>query len=323
MIRAQSLVRNEDVDWRREQASVWVDVLSPSDEELAALRDVFPFNKLALEDALTEGQWSRFEAYPEHVFLVFRTPDEPIRCTNQTERVSFFWYPRTDTLVTVRRHEVEYLDLLWKEVEPVTHGSEEQIIYLLLAQGANTFFQFSDALQERTDELEEEMFTNFKPNDLAQRVFEYKHLILNMRRLASQAREAIAAFSRHTLIVTNSAQVPNGTISPQAQEVSLYIRDVVETLARVYETLDSSREVLSNILDVNLTVQSNRMNEVMKTLTVISSIFLPLTFLAGIWGMNFHHMPELDWRLGYPFALATMAVVAGGMIWYFRRRGWF
>lgn len=322
MIRAQSLVHNAVVDWHHEQKSVWIDVLTPSDAELADLQTVFKFNKLALDDALTEGQWSRFEAYPEHVFLVFRTPDEPIQCSDGTERVSLFWYPTTDTLVTIRRHPVDYLEGVWKEFEPVTHGSEEQLIYALLSQGAGTFFQFADALQERTDALEEEMFSNTRPAMLATRVFEYKHLIMNMRRLASNAREAIAAFSRHTMLVTNTPQDQTGAMNPQAQEVALYFRDVVDTLGRVYDTLDSAREVLSNILDVNLSVQSHRMNEVMKTLTVISSIFLPLTFMAGIWGMNFHHMPELSWPLGYPLALGSMAAVAGGMAWYFKRRGW-
>lgn len=320
MIRAQSLVNNEPVDWRSVLRSVWIDVELPSEQELAALGERLRFNRLALDDALTEGQWSRFEAYPEHLFLVFRTLREPQACNDETERVSLFWYPSTDTLLTLRRQKLDYLERIWTEFEPIEHGREEQLIYALLSQGANTFFEFTDSLRERTDALEEEMFTSPRAQLMASQVFFYKHLIMNVRRLASNARDAVATFARHTLIATNGGS--GAAHNPSEQELSVYLRDVGDTLGRVYDTLDSAREVLSNILDVNLSVQSHRMNEVMKTLTILSAIFLPLTFLAGIWGMNFQFMPELHWRYGYALAWAVMIVVAVGQVLYFRKRGW-
>lgn len=125
MIRSLSLLAHKEVDWRQDQRSLWIDVEKPTQAELQDLQRVLKFNKLALEDALTHGQWSRFEAYPEHVFLVFRTLDEPAKCGDETERVSIFWYPQTDTLVTMRLHTVAYLDRTWREFEPLSYGSEE------------------------------------------------------------------------------------------------------------------------------------------------------------------------------------------------------
>jgi len=323
MIRACSLFNTEPVDWQGDPSSIWVDVLAPSPEEIEALKATFSLNPLALEDALTHGQWSRFETYPEHVFLVFRTLDQPEACTDATERVSLFWFPKTDTLLSIRLHEVDYLDKTWREFEGLSHGSEERLIYTLLMHGADTFFAFTDALQERILVLEEAMFTERNPQSLAKQVFAYQHLILTVRRLVSNAREATGAFSRHALVVAggNGGRL-NGATEVQVQENALYFRDVVDNLSRVYDGLDSTREVLSNVLNVNLTVQQGRVNEVMKTLTVVSAIFLPLTFLAGVWGMNFEFEPEFRWRYGYAFAWLSFITVGVGLGSYFKKRGW-
>ncbi|AFZ67309.1 magnesium transporter CorA family protein [Deinococcus peraridilitoris] len=328
MIRAMSLLNTESVDWKTGGNSIWVDVESPSPQEVSELSQVFAFNPLALEDALTHGQWSRFEAYPEHVFLVFRTLDQPQACNDETERVSLFWYPATDTLVTLRLGEVDYLSRTWLEFEGLRYGSEERLIYTLLAQGADTFFKFADAMQDKTDELEEELFTQPNPRNMAQEVFEYKHTIMDVRRLVRGARESVAAFARHGQVVTSgyavgvNGQGSAGKIDPQAQEVMLYFRDVVGTLDRAHDTLESARDVLSSVLDANLSLQSHKMNEVMKTLTTVSAVFLPLTFLAGVWGMNFEHQPEFAWRYGYLFAWASFIAVGVSLAVYFKKRGW-
>lgn len=310
------MVSNNEPDWQQNPQSVWVDVLAPTPEELTALKNIFSINPLALEDALTEGHWSRFEYYHEHAFLVFRTLKPNGKCNDETERVSLFWYPETDTLLTLRLREVEYLNQVWQTFEPVTHGIEERVIYNLLSRGADNFFDFTDALKEETDTLEESMFLHNKSQDLIKQVFHYKHLIMTARKLVSSARESVAAFSRHSSLIGEE------TNRNTTEELALYLRDIVDLLTRTYESLDSSREVLTSVLDVNLTVQSNRMNEVMKTLTTVSTIFLPLTFLAGVWGMNFDHMPELSWPLGYAFAWLVFVVLGAGLAWYFRKRGW-
>ncbi|PYE55031.1 magnesium transporter CorA family protein [Deinococcus yavapaiensis] len=325
MIRAMSLLDTEPVHWQGGQPSIWVDVEAPTPEELQQLTRSFALNHLAMEDALTHGQWSRFEVYPEHIFLVFRTLDQPEACTDETERVSLFWYPKTDTLLTIRLQDVDYLDKTWREFDGLSHGSEERLIYTLLARGSDTFFEFTDALQDQTLTLEEAMFTERRTQDFAQQIFTYQHLIMNVRRLVSNAREAVAAFSRHALLVAGSngrGAAPSPAVEVQAQEIALYFRDVVDNLSRVHDSLDSSREVLSNVLNVNLSVQQARVNDVVKTLTVVSAIFLPLTFLAGVWGMNFEFMPELHWRYGYLVAWTSFIGVAVGLGWYFKRRNW-
>ena len=299
-------------------SDVWVDVECPSPDEIRELVEKFPLNHLALEDALQKGHWARFEVYPEHAFLIFRTLSEPEKVNEETERVSMFWFPDRNCLLTIRNEPVTYLESVWVEVGRFDQRKPMDVIYTLLQRGTDTFFEFLDALEGCTDEMEQRVFQTGPasrrdpaaetPQAFANRIFELKQTMISARRLASSARENVAQFSRHASMVDGPG--------------SIYLRDVSDHLTRVYDGIDSSRDVLTSLLDVHLNVQSNRMNEIMKTLTTVSTIFLPLTFLAGVWGMNFQFMPEIPWRFGYAFAWLSFLLVAGALAFYFRRRGW-
>ncbi len=311
-VRVKALAECANEVWTGQNHHVWVDVETPTPEQLKELEHAFKFNRLALEDALELGHWARFEVYPEHVFLIFRTLAEPEDVTDRTERVSFFWYPELQSLITFRNEPVTYLENVWHEMDSRRERSPVDIMYALLQRGADTFFTFVDELEGRTDELEERVFVGKlipgSAADFASQVFDLKHTMISARRLVSGARETVAQFARHATMLS-----PEGAI---------LFRDVTDHLARVYDGLDSARDVLTSLLDVHLSVQSNRMNEVMKTLTIVSTVFLPLTFMAGVWGMNFRFMPELSWPLGYAFAWFSFALIGVGFAWYFKRRGW-
>ncbi len=295
-----------NLEWHDQNHHIWLDVCTPTLHEIALVRSSFEINTLALEDALEVGHWSRFEAYPQHITLILRTLAEPKACSDRTERVSYFWYPHQRALVTIHLEPVDYLSHIWRETLEQTSRTPDRIMAALLTSGAETFFDYTDALSQVMDDLEETVFVQRSQTEFTREIFGIKHQIMEVRRLVSGARESVASLSRHA----------------QNSEMSIYFRDSVDSLSRVYDNLDSAREVLSSILDVHLTVQSNRMNEVMKTLTIVSTIFLPLTFLAGVWGMNFKTMPELEWPHGYTLALLTMAAVGVGFAVYFRKRGW-
>ena len=309
-IRVRHLDTGAEEAWAGQKHHVWVDVETPTTADLEALKSAFAFHPLALEDALEIGHWARFEAYREHVFLIFRTLSEPEDVNDRTERVSFFYYPEHESIITLRNEPVTYLERIWMECRERRHALG--VVYALLTAGTETFFDFVDALEARTDELEEQVFdpklSARGAREFSADVFALKHTMLSARRLLSSAREGVAQFSRH--------------LAAGAPEASMYLRDVGDHLARVYDGLDSERDVLSGLLDVHLTVQSNRMNEVMKTLTTVSTIFLPLTFFAGVWGMNFHQMPELAQPWGYPMAWGVFLTLGLGLAAYFRKRGW-
>lgn len=294
-----------DLDVRCPQGC-WIDACEPDDGEITQLRSALALNDLALEDTLQRGHWSRFEQYPEHAFLIARTLEQPDQIDSPTERVSMFWTERV--LLTMTNEKVPYLELVWRDCQRGRIDRPQQIVHDLLDHAADTFFVHADALHDYVDDLEEQVFDQTRRDDgsgFVRTVFDHKHRIMSTRRLVGGLSDA-----------THGAARASGT------EDALHFRDVHADLNRVSDLLDSSREVLASVLDVHLTVQSNRMNEVMKTLATVSTVFLPLTFLAGVWGMNFTNIPELDWRYGYAFAWTIMLMVAGALAAYFRRRGW-
>ncbi len=320
-VRVKSLERCADEGWRGQTHDVWVDVESPNAAQLDELKRHFAFNKLALDDALETDHWSRFERYPEHLFLIFRTLAEPEDLTDRTEELDIFWFPEQHALVTFRHEPVTYLEAVWAETNSFSGRTPVDVLYALLQRGTDTFFTFVDELEDRTDALEQGLFEpspsapdaplggrDVRSAPLYRDIFALRRTLIGTRKRVSSARENVAQLARHA-----------AEVSPEG---GLYLRDVADHLARVYGGLDAAREVLSGLLEVYLNVENQRLNEVIRTLTTVSTIFLPLTFLAGVWGMNFEYEPEFGWRYGYLFAWASFITVGGLLLWYFKRKRW-
>lgn len=304
MIRAKSLSTGQDIPWKGETDNVWVDTQDTTPEELAALRRAFCINRFALEDALEHGHWSRAEQYPEHSFITIRSYTNPSEADEFTERVSLFIYPQA--ILTHSPHGTLALNKVWDLVGRETVNTAQEVTYEILDHTADTFFVMADTLETKVDALEELVFKNSRENPVEQ-VFDLKHLIGQGRRLATDAREATALLARHA--------------NASAPDLVRY-RDAQDSFTRATSRFEGLRDILTSLLDLHLNLQSQRMNEVMRTLTAVSVIFLPLTFLAGVWGMNFEHIPELHWHYGYAFAWTVFLVVGALLAYYFKRRGW-
>lgn len=305
MIRARQLLTGQEVEWQGETEAIWVDVQAPTEADLARLRSAFALNPLALEDVLEAGHWSRAEVYPEHAFITLRSFARPETAEEFTERLSMFVFPQA--AVTVSMNGTRALNSVWGLANGrETVNSAQEVTYELLDHTADTFFTVADTLEAQSDALEERVFQASRDNPVPD-VFELKHLIGQARRLATDAREANALLARHA--------------SGAPADLVRY-RDAQDSFTRAVSRLESLREGLTSLLDLHLNLQSQRMNEVMRTLTAVSVIFLPLTFLAGVWGMNFEFMPELKSPLGYALAWACFAGIGGALALYFKRRGW-
>lgn len=317
-IRVKNLQVCDDEVWHGQTEYVWVDVEAPSAEQVEELKRYFAFNKLALEDVLASDHWSRFERYPEHLFLIFRTLAEAEDLSDRTEELDVFWFPEQHTLITFRDEPVTYLEAVWREVNSFSGRTPMDILYGLLQRGTDTFFTYLDELEDRTEELEQRLFDRQvqtraeaaagRAQALYQEIFALRRTMIAIRKSVSSAREDVSQFARHAAELSS--------------EGGVYLRDVADHLARVYGGLDAAREVLSGLLEVYLSVENQRLNEVIRTLTTVSTIFLPLTFLAGVWGMNFEHVPEFGWRYGYLFAWTCFILISGLLLWYFKRKRW-
>jgi magnesium transporter len=197
----------------------------------------------------------------------------------------------------------------------VRKSGSDYLAYTLLDAIIDGFFPVLEAYGERIEELEDEVVTNPTRQTL-QKIYEVRRELLGLRRSIWPQRDAINSLIRDG----------SDLISPNVQ---IYLRDCYDHTIQVLDMVETYRELASGLMDVYLSSVGNKMNEIMKLLTVISSIFIPLTFIAGVYGMNFNteksplNMPELNWYWGYPLCLGAMVVVAASLVYFFWRRGWF
>ncbi len=314
---------------RRDHAFVWIDVDANEPEELEGLRGQFGLHRVDVENALAERQRPRIALYEDMLYLEFyglRLDHEAVEANDIGVFVG------EQFVITVRRDGNPSLDNLqerWKEEQGQSHGraegetsrrlggssrtrrrtpSAEMLLYSILDDLVDDYFPVVDWLGDQIEELEEAVVDgNAHKPQLA--IQEMRTQLLHLRRLLSPQQEVVNSLLRRDIPVIDDAMIP-------------YFADVYDHLLRIHDWMESYRDHLSTIVDLQLAMQSNRLNRTMRTLTAWSIILMATTLIAGIYGMNFVHMPELDWRLGYPAALLTMAGLGLGLYAMFRKMGW-
>lgn len=289
----------------------WINVDGLGDTTvLARLGERFGLHPLALEDVLDIGQRPKVERYDKHLFVVMRT----MRIAEGDvveEQVSLFFGP--GWLVTVQeRPDGDCFGAVREAIRQgrgrVRDAGADYLAYLLIDAVVDAYFPVVEHFGERIQALESAAIDDASPSVLVQ-MQRLRHQLLGLRRAVWPMREEIAALQREE----------SHLVTP---ETRLFMRDVYDHAVQALEIVESLRETAVSVMEVYLSAQNQRLNEVMKVLTVIATIFIPLTTIASIYGMNFKHMPELEWRYGYAWALGLMLASALGMIAYFRRRGW-
>jgi magnesium transporter len=298
----------------------WVDVQGLGSESiLQRLGQVFKLHPLVLEDVVNVPQRPKIEDYEDQLVIIARMviPKES-GDGFYSEQVSFVlgkYYlltvqeePEHDCFEAVRVRIRNNKGALCKQ-------GVDYLAYTLLDAIIDGFFPVLEDYGERIEELEEEVVTKPTRQTLA-KIYRIRRELLNLRRSIWPQRDAI-----NSLIRDDSDLI--------SEHVKVYLRDCYDHAIQVLDMVETYRELTSGLMDVYLSSVGNRMNEIMKLLTVISSIFIPLTFIAGVYGMNFNtevspwNMPELNWYWGYPLCLASMGAIAFGLVYFFWRRGWF
>ena len=286
---------------------LWVDVVDPDEDELGCLQEQFDLHPLAMEDVRKHHQRPKLEQYPTHDFLV--------AYSGGLQEVDFFvgghW------LVTVREHDDD--GHAWDDsgarhrFERLTPGAASVgfLLYVLLDELVDGYFAAADQAEEMLEELEEAIFdaSPGDPDGVHQTLFAVRRRLVQFRRVAVPLRDVVSALLR-------------GEVKAVDAETRVHLQDVYDHVLRVVDQLDAHRELVGNAVDANLAMMSNRMNEVMKRMTSWGAILLGSTLVAGIYGMNFEHMPELGWAFGYPFALSIMVAITVLGYRYFKRKDW-
>lgn len=293
---------------------VWINVDGLGDAvTIARLGELLNLHKLALEDVVNTHQRAKVETYGEQVFIVVREAAFDDRL--EMDQVSLF--VARDFIITFQEHRGDAFDPVRERIRKskgrICHERTDYLAYALIDAVIDAYFPVLEKYGERLEELEEETIEHATRQTVAA-IHEIKREFLALRRAIWPAREAIGTLIREDL--------PN--IRP---ETKVFFRDCYDHLVQLIDMLETYRETGGDLMEVYLSSVSNRMNEIMKVLTIISTIFMPLSFVAGVYGMNFHtehpwNMPELSWRYGYLFALGVMLAIVLGMLWFFHRRGW-
>ncbi len=293
----------------------WVDISGLNNiKSIQHIGDIFGLHPLALEDVVNVHQRAKVEQYDTTFFVVARTIDPDM--APQTQQMSLF-FGRNFVLTFQESIDNDSLNVVRERIRRnigmIRRGGVGYLVYSLLDAVIDTYFPILESYGDRLEELETEII-ELSSNDMIRRIHRTKRELLAIRRAIWPLQDAM-----HSLLL----EAPSFT-----DEARVYLRDAYDHILRIIELIEIYRELGADLMDVYLSTLSNRTNEVMRVLTVIATIFIPLTFIAGLYGMNFDtnassvNMPELGWALGYPFALLIMSVVAGSMLYYFWRRGW-
>ena len=298
----------------------WVDVLGLGSEDvLKRLGKVFKLHPLVLEDIVNVPQRPKVEDYENQLVII-------THMVLLKENSGGFWKEQVSFvlgrhyLLTVQEEPSRdcfqpVRDRIRFSKGTIRKQKSDYLVYTLIDSIIDGFFPVLEAYGEQIEELEDEVVVNPTRNTI-KKIYQIRRELLALRRAIWPQRDAI-----NTLIRDGS-----DLISP---EVQIYLRDCYDHAVQVMDMVETYRELTSGLMDIYLSSVGNKMNEIMKLLTVISTIFIPLTFIAGVYGMNFNteksplNMPELNWSWGYPVCLALMLAIAIGLVFFFWRRGWF
>lgn len=293
---------------------VWISLEHPTSEEATSiLEGLFHFHHLAIEDCLNTGyQTPKVDDYGSHIFIIahaIRTHGD--EALIETSELNIFL--GKNYLVTLFQEEnLPPVDTVWQRVkrdERLLQNGPDFLCYGILDAVMDDYMPILDNLDDELEKLENQALSGPNPN-LLQRLLALKHALIFLRRVISPQREVINRLSRDEFPMID-------------HHSRIYYRDVYDQLVRFQELIESMRDVVSGALDIYLNSTSLRLNEVMKALTIVSTIFLPLSFIAGVYGMNFDFMPELHWRYGYLAVWIVFILIALFMLYSFKRRGWF
>ncbi len=299
------------------QGVLWIDVQGTATSEwLERLGERFDLHRLALEDVANAGQRPKVDLFPGHVFVTLQVPRRD-REGVHLEQISLFLLPGVViSLFEGQRALFEPIRRrLQENARPLRTRSADYLLYSLIDLAVDEVFPVLEDYGEELEDLEERLLDEPRRQAL-ESIHEVKRELLLMRRQLWPAREVINRLLR------DGGEFISAEVMP-------YLKDVYDHTVHVMDLLETYRDITASMLDVYLSSVNNRMNDIMRVLTIISTLFIPLTFITGVYGMNFGDntaspwaMPELHWYYGYPLALLAMLAVAVGMLIFFKRKRW-
>jgi magnesium transporter len=286
---------------------IWADVTDPSKPDLESLAKAFQIHQLTLEDVSKTGNRVKLEQFKEYTFIITYGMESGKKGPSSFQ-MNFIL--GRNFLITVHKERIQSFDSLKLDRKALAHllsRGPDLLLHKLMDVETDFYFPVLDEIEDQIDELEEEVYRNVDRKVLA-RLFRLKRDLLGIKKHVAPQKEVVLMLTQKSFPFISD-------------EASAYFRDIYDHTIRINESIEDYREILSNTLEVHISLVSNRMNEVMKALTIVATIMLPLTVLTGIYGMNLN-IPESNFQDMYYFVLLLMAIIAIGMTFYFKRKRW-
>ena len=292
----------------------WYNVVGVSDHHfIRIMGEKLHVHGLVLEDIMNVRQLPKYDEYNDYIFLCTKmlTLNETTGVMDQ-EQISFLLFDYC--LVSLQEKPGDLFGPIRERIEnpegKIRQKDTDYLFYSLIDVLVDNYYLIIDYITDKVTELEEEII--YKPEaEQMQKILHLKKMVMNVRKIVVPFRESLTKLVR----TDNEPVVTEYTLS--------YFNDVLDHTNHILDSITTAREILNGCMDLHMANLSNGLNQVMKTLTVISTIFIPLTFIAGVYGMNFDKMPELHWENGYYYSLAAMVVVAAVMFAYMKKKHWF
>ncbi len=280
-------------------------------EILEKLGECYGFHPLVLEDILNTDQRPKMEDYGDYLYVVLRMLSYNDQSREiETEQASLIL--GSNFVFSFQEKQGDVFDPIRERIRNgkgrIRKMGADYLAYALLDSIVDNYFMIMEKLGETIEFLEEELVTQPVPETL-QTIHRLKRELIFLRKAVWPLREVISSLQRGELVLVK-------------ETTRIYLRDVYDHTIQVIDTIETFRDMISGMLDIYLSSVSNRLNSVMKVLTIIATIFMPLTFLAGIYGMNFKYFPEVEWRWGYPFFWLLVIAISVFMLLYFKKKRW-
>jgi magnesium transporter len=295
---------SEHVTW------INVDGLSNTDQ-IEELGEYFDLHPLIQEDIVTTTQRPKIDEYEDYFFIVFKMLHYNDNAEFVNEHVSMV--VGKDYVITLQEADGDVFDGVRERIKNdkgrIRNSGADYLMFALLDAVVDNYFTVMETLSDKLELLEDQLFEEKIYKEISQDIQDLKREVLRIRRAVVPLRE----------VINRLEKIDSDLID---ERTTHYIRDLYDHIIQVAENVDLYREMIWGLMDMYMSTISNKMNEVMKVLTIMASIFIPLTFMAGIYGMNFENIPELKYKYGYFYLWGLMILVFLGMLWYFKRKKW-
>lgn len=297
-----------------ERVTLWIDVADIDDDDVDLLTSVFNLHPLTVEDFIMPNARPKVEEFAEYLFLVIFSIEAGKPNGNGNGRIKIAELDcclGKNFLITFHSEQFNSIctckERVSKQSPMIMHGAD-MLLYSVIDCCIDNYFPIITELDNMADDMSNELFRTASQETL-KKIYNLKNEVINLRRTIGPQADVISLLTR-------------GTFKFIAPTNIAYFRNIYDNMVRLNDIIGTSRDVIAGAMEAYVSLTSNRLNEIMKTLTVIATIMMPLTLIASIYGMNFKHMPELDQRWGYPAVILTMGIIMISMLIYFKRRKW-